>query len=177
MKKFFIVFLFLLCFLMGCSKKDNNEKNINENNSQVVNDNTDDNKTNVKDIKIGVITLHGETSTDDYNFIKAVKNVINNQELSIDKLIIDCAEEDDSCLLKCTELVGKGCNVIFGNAFGYEQFFIQAAKIYKNVEFCLATGIYYTNEIIDNYHVFNVSNHESKYLTGVCARMKLNEMK
>jgi len=53
---------------------------------------------------------------------------------------------------------------------------IQAAKEYKDVQFCHATGTRAHTEGLDNYHNAFASIYEGRYLAGVAAGLKLNEM-
>ena len=38
------------------------------------------------------------------------------------------------------ELADDGCNIIFADSFGHEDYMIQAAKEFPNVQFCHSTG-------------------------------------
>ena len=69
-----------------------------------------------ENIKFGLITLHGEESTYDKNFIDAARKAIKNAGLRDDQLIIKTGvPEGDECYDAAAELVGKGCNIIFAD--------------------------------------------------------------
>ncbi len=53
---------------------------------------------------------------------------------------------------------------------------LKAAKEFKNVEFCHATGYKAHLEGVANYHNAFASIYEGRYLAGIAAGMKLNEM-
>ena len=53
---------------------------------------------------------------------------------------------------------------------------IEAAKKYPDVQFCHATGTKAHTEKLDNYHNAFASIYEGRYLAGIAAGMKLNEM-
>ena len=53
---------------------------------------------------------------------------------------------------------------------------IQAAKDFPEVEFCHSTGTKAHTEGIDNYHNAFAHIYQGRYLAGVAAGMKLNEM-
>ena len=53
---------------------------------------------------------------------------------------------------------------------------IKAAKEFNNVQFGHATGIKAHTEKLDNYHNAFASIYEGRYVTGIAAGMKLNEM-
>ncbi len=53
---------------------------------------------------------------------------------------------------------------------------IQAAKDFPDVQFCHSTGTKAHTEGLDNYHNAFASIYEGRYLAGVAAGMKINEM-
>lgn len=53
---------------------------------------------------------------------------------------------------------------------------IQAAKEFPNVQFCHSTGTKAHTEGLSNYHNAFASIYEGRYLAGVAAGMKLNDM-
>ena len=127
--------------------------------------------------KIGFICLHDENSTYDLNFINAVKTIQKTLKLSNDQVIIKTnVPEGDECYVAAKDLVDTGCNIIFANSFGHEDFMIKAAKEFPDVEFCHATGTKAHTEKLDNYHNAFASIYEGRYLAGVAAGLKLNEM-
>ena len=128
-------------------------------------------------IKVGFICLHDENSTYDKNFIDAAKAACKNAGLSEDQYIIKTnIPEGQECYNAAAELVDAGCNVVFADSFGHEDFMIQAAKDFPKVQFCHATGTKAHTEKLSNYHNAFASIYEGRYLAGVAAGMKLNEM-
>ena len=69
-----------------------------------------------------------------------------------------------------------GCDVIFADSFGHESFLIEAAKKYPDVQFCHATGTQAHTAGVANFHNAFASIYEGRYLAGVAAGLKLNEM-
>ena len=129
------------------------------------------------DVKFGLICLHDENSTYDNNFIQAIKNVQKELGLTDEQVLIKTnIPESDACLNAAAELVDEGCNVIFANSFGHESFVIQAAEEFTDVQFCHATGTRSKVVKLDNYHNAFASIYEGRYLAGIAAGMKLNEM-
>lgn len=130
------------------------------------------------DFKIGMICLHDENSTYDNNFIQALKSVQKGLGLSDDQVVIvPNIGEDSSCYDAAVDLAkNKGCKVIFADSFGHESFVKQAAKEFPDVQFCHATGTSAKVENIPNFHNTFASIYEGRYLAGVAAGMKLNEM-
>ena len=73
-------------------------------------------------------------------------------------------------------MVDSGCNIIFADSFGHEPYMIQAAQKYPGVQFCHSTGTRAHTEGLANYHNAFASIYEGRYLAGIAAGMKLNEM-
>ena len=131
----------------------------------------------VSKIKFGLICLHDENSTYDNNCILAIKDAQKALGLKDDQILIKKnIPEDDSCYNAAAELVEQGCNIIFADSFGHESFMIQAAKEFKDVQFCHATGTQAKQVKLANFHNAFASIYEGRYLAGVAAGMKLNEM-
>jgi basic membrane protein A len=130
--------------------------------------------------KIGVILLHDEKSTYDLNFINGVKTAV--EELKKDGKNVEIVfkkniPESNKCYEAASELVDDGCTLIFADSFGHEDFMIDAAKKHKNVQFCHATGTKaHTTTDAPNFHNAFASIYEGRYLAGVAAGLKLNEM-
>ena len=130
-------------------------------------------------VKVGFICLHDENSTYDKNFIDAAKAACKNAGLSEDQYIIKTnIPENQDCYNAAAELVDAGCTVVFADSFGHEDFMIQAAKEFKDkgVQFYHATGTKAHTENLSNFHNAFASIYEGRYLAGIAAGMKLNEM-
>ena len=124
--------------------------------------------------KVGFITLHDENSTYDLNFINAAKEAC--ETLGVEYTLITNVPEGQECYDKAAELADAGCNIIFADSFGHEDYMIQAAKEFPDVQFCHSTGTKAHTEGLSNYHNAFASIYEGRYLAGVAAGMKLNEM-
>ena len=125
-------------------------------------------------VKAGFIFLHDENSTYDLNFINAAKEAC--EKLGVEYVLKTNIPEGQECYEAACELADAGCNIVFADSFGHEDYLIEAAKEYKNVEFCHATGTKAHTENLPNYHNAFASIYEGRYLAGVAAGMKLNEM-
>ena len=129
-------------------------------------------------VKVGLITLHDENSTYDLNFINAFKDSMANLGISEENYMIKTnIPEGQECYDTAADLVDAGCNIIFADSFGHEAYMIQAAKEFPDVQFCHATGTKAHTEGLANYHNAFAAIYEGRYLAGVAAGMKLNELK
>ena len=128
-------------------------------------------------VKVGFITLHDENSTYDLNFINAAKEAIANLGLTdADYILKTNVGENEQCAEVAADLVDAGCNIIFADSFGHEPYMIEVAKENPEVQFCHSTGTRAHTEGLANYHNAFASIYEGRYLAGVAAGLKLNEM-
>ncbi len=127
------------------------------------------------DVKVGFIFLHDENSTYDKNFMDAAKAAC--EAMGVEYAQKTQIPESAECTDAAIELIEvDGCNIIFADSFGHESFLIEAAKEYPDVEFCHATGTQAHTAGLDNFHNAFASIYEGRYLAGVAAGLKLNEM-
>ena len=125
-------------------------------------------------IKAGFICLHDENSTYDLNFITGAKAAC--EKLGVEAVIKTNIPEGQECYDAACELVDQGCGYVFADSFGHEDYMIEAAKEYPDVQFCHATGTKAHTENLPNFHNAFASIYEGRYLSGIAAGMKLNQM-
>ena len=131
-------------------------------------------ESDLANLKVGFIFLHDENSTYDLNFIKAAREACAKLGVEIvEKVNIP---ESNDCYEAAVDLADRGCDIVFADSFGHEQYMIQAAKEYPEVQFCHATGTMAHTENLANYHNAFASIYEGRFLAGVAAGLKLNEM-
>ncbi|MBQ7337581.1 MAG: BMP family ABC transporter substrate-binding protein [Clostridia bacterium] len=129
------------------------------------------------EFKLGVILLHDEASTYDLNFIEAVNRAAEQLGLEKDQVIFKKnISESNACYEAAADLVDEGCDIIFADSFGHETYLLKAAKEFPDVQFCHATGTMAHTEKLSNFHNAFASIYEGRFLAGVAAGMKLNEM-
>ncbi len=129
------------------------------------------------DFKIGFIFLHDENSTYDKNFLDAAVAATEELGLTADQVIFKTnIPEGNECYEAAADLADQGCDIVFANSFGHEPYMLKAAKEFPEVEFCHATGTTAHTENVANFHNAFASIYEGRYLAGIAAGMKLNEM-
>ena len=128
-------------------------------------------------VKVGFIFLHDENSTYDKNFIDAAKAVQSDLGLTDAQVMFKTnIPETNECYEAAAGLADAGCNLIFADSFGHEPYMVQAAKEYPEVQFCHATGTTAHTEKLTNFHNAFASIYEGRYLAGIAAGMKVQEM-
>lgn len=125
-------------------------------------------------VKVGFIFLHDENSTYDLNFINGATQAC--EAAGVEYMLKTNIPEGQECYEAACELADAGCDIVFADSFGHEDYMIEAAKEYPNVQFCHATGTKAHTEGLSNYHNAFATIYEGRYLAGITAGMKLNEM-
>ena len=130
------------------------------------------------EIVAGLICLHDENATYDLNFINCFKEACEARGLVEGEtyFITTNIPEGQECYEEAMNMVDRGCNMIFADSFGHEDYMIEAAKEVPEVQFCHATGTKAHTEGIENFQNAFANIYEGRYMAGVAAGMKLNEM-
>ena len=140
----------------------------------------DNDENNTKSFKVGAIYINGKNDTAGYTFAhnngitKAMKAL--NLDPAKDLVVLDNIPEDETQVSKSIEqLVGDGCNIIFGISVGYMDAFEKAAsnQDYEGVIFSPAT-VYKSND--KNFNNYFGRIYQARYLAGIAAGMKSLEI-
>lgn len=155
--------LFVVAAFAGCSASKGNDDAKDASTSS-----------DAKTVKFGLITLHDENSTYDKNFISAAQEAA--EACGVELVQKNNIEEGQAAYEAAAELVDEGCNLILADSFGHEDYIIQAAKEFTDVQFLHATGTKAHTENLPNYHNAFSAIYEGRFLAGVAAGEKLNQM-
>jgi basic membrane protein A and related proteins len=170
--------------LAGCNSSGNKEISDTDGTTQVTDsaDGTDTTsgdvtKISASDMKVGFIFIGDENDGYTYSFYQATLALTSELGIPKNNILIKWnIPENEECYEAACELADEGCNIIFANSFGHEDYMIQAAEQYPNVQFCHATGYKAATAGLDNYYNYYVSVEQSRYVSGIVAGYKLNEM-
>ena len=163
---------FTMCFALSACGNDETADGDADKDNQTASQQEDSSKKD--DLKIGFIFLHDENSTYDKNFLDAA--VAACEEEGVEYVLKTNIPEGQECYEAAADLADSGCQMVFADSFGHESYMIQAAKEFTDVQFCHATGTMAHTEGLDNYHNAFASIYQGRYLAGIAAGMKLNEM-
>jgi len=127
--------------------------------------------------KVGVIYIGDENEGYTEAHMKGIAEMKKALGLS-DSQVIEkkCIPEDEKAYDAAVDLAEQGCTYIIGTSFGHESYLIQAAKEYPKIQFAHATGYQAAGSGLSNMHNFMPSVYQSRYVSGVVAGLKLNEM-
>jgi basic membrane protein A len=160
--------------LVACGSGDSSDATGNTTGSTTDSTEGGADSTAASGIKMGFICLHDENSTYDANFISAAEEACAalGAEAVFKKNIPEGQEAYDAAC----ELADSGCDIVFADSFGHEDYLIEAAKEYPDVQFAHATGTKAHTEGLSNFHNAFATIYEGRYLAGIAAGYKLNEM-
>ncbi len=131
----------------------------------------------VSGIKVGIIYIGDENEGYTAAHMAGIDEMIQNLGLSAEQVIKKTnISEDESSYDAVVDLAEQGCNIIFANSFGHEDYMLQAAKEFPDIQFCHATGYQAASSGLSNVHNYFTAVYESRYVSGVVAGLKLNEM-
>ncbi|KIR02271.1 Basic membrane lipoprotein [Lachnospiraceae bacterium TWA4] len=129
------------------------------------------------DVKVGVIYIGDENEGYTESHMKGIDEMQKALGLSDDQVIEKTLiGETEQCRDAAEDLAESGCNIIFATSFGHESFVMEVAKEYPDIQFCHATGYQAADSGLANMHNYFTNIYEARYVAGVAAGMKLNEM-
>ena len=129
------------------------------------------------DIKIGMICIGDENEGYSANHINGLVKACEELGISKDQITFKYnTPETEAAYEAAIDLAEQGCNIIFANSFGHETYISLAAEEYPEIEFCHATGTTAMTAGLENFHNYFAAIYEARYVSGVVAGLKLNEM-
>lgn len=126
--------------------------------------------------KVGVLHINPVTSTSGYTFAHQQGIEFAQKELGLaDSQIIikdNLSDTDAAAVNEAIEdLIAKGCNMIIGTSFGYQEFMLPYAKQYPEIIFSHGTGYLNTMGEGQNNNMNNYFGriYQARYLSGIVA--------
>ncbi len=125
-------------------------------------------------LRIGFICENDESTPYTYNFMLA-RNALEAEygDRGQSKSQNDVLDSDVSGPVE--EMVLHGCQLIFTNS--YSEHILELARSNPGVQFCQVSFLPEpAKDVPENYHTFKGSVYEGRYVSGIAAGMKLQEM-
>ncbi len=142
--------------------------------------NSDDDNTKAKTIKVGLVCIGDENDQGyTYNFVRATetaKEALAKQNINVEWVIKYNLIEGNPVAVANEELAEEGCSIIFNNSYGQEPAMLQVAPNYPQVQFVSISNEASWKDDLDNTHNAFSRIYEGRYVAGVVAGMKLQEM-
>lgn len=129
------------------------------------------------DLKVGVIYIGDENEGYTAAHMEGIDEMMEEYGLTEEQVVEkSCIPEDESCYDAAVDLADQGCDIIFGTSFGHEDYLIRAAQEFPDTQFCHATGYQAASSGLSNMHNYFDNIFEARYVSGVVAGMKIQEM-
>ncbi len=133
-----------------------------------------------KNIKVGLICIGDENDQGyTYNFVRATETAseaLKAQGVNVEWVIKYNLIEGDPVAVANEELAEDGCAIVFNNSYGQEPAMLTVAPNYPDVQFVGMTNEASWKDNLENTHNAFARIHEGRYIAGVAAGMKLQEM-
>ena len=133
-----------------------------------------------KSVKVGLICIGDENDQGyTYHFIRgkeAATEALAASGIDVEWVVKWNIGEDTGCEDANIELAEEGCQLIINNSFGFEPFMLKVAPDYPEIEFIACTNQASWGDDLDNTHNAFANIYEGRYLAGVVAGMKLQQM-
>ena len=126
------------------------------------------------DLKVGLILVGEASHAYDKNHIEGMQAACEALGLDFDSQVVVKSNilDDSTCTDAIYELIDAGCQVIFADSFGHEQYMVEVAVDYPDIQFCHATGYQGATDNLDNTHNYFAKVYQAWYLAGIVAGMK-----
>lgn len=164
----------MVSMLTGCGSKKSED---NASKSTAFGEESKVESIDTSKLKVGVIYIGDENEGYTAAHMSGIDEMMEEYGLTDDQVIEKTnIPEDESCYDAAVDLADQGCNVIFGTSFGHEDYIIKAAQEFPEVQFCHATGYQAASSGLSNMHNYFDNIYEARYVSGVVAGMKIQEM-
>ena len=129
------------------------------------------------DFKVGIILVGDETEGYSAAHINGLKEAAKELGMDDSQIIWKYkVPEDSSCYESAVDLVGQGCSLVISNSYGHQTYMVQAAMEYLDVTFVSMTGDFAAISGCSNFKNAFTNVYESRYVSGVVAGLKLQEL-
>ena len=186
MKKKVLALLLVMAMalaLVACGGNNNTQQPSNSGGSgaqQPAADGGGNGEGEAKSVKVGLICIGDENDQGyTYNFIRgkeAATEALAANGINVEWVIKWNIGEDSGCEDANIELAEEGCDLIINNSFGFEPFMLKVAPDYPEIEFIACTNQASWGDGLENTHNAFANIYEGRYLAGVVAGMKLQQM-
>ena len=127
-------------------------------------------------LKIGFIYDGDESIPYTNNFIRA-QHTIEEQFGDKIQVIVQSNVSPDELEETLEELIESECSLIFTISYSHAIIAKEFAEKYPHVQFCQACGDNANEEpVLKNYHTFMGEIYQGRYISGIIAGMKLQEL-
>ncbi|MGH0053692.1 MAG: BMP family ABC transporter substrate-binding protein [Sphaerochaetaceae bacterium] len=131
-------------------------------------------------LKVGLLCIGDENDQGySYNFIQGQKEATDKlaaEGINVEWITKYNIGEDSTCRDANIEAAEEGCKIIFNNSYGFEPFMLEVAKDYPDIDFVACTNCVSAFDDLPNTFNAFANIYEGRYVAGIVAGMKINEM-
>ena len=129
-----------------------------------------------KHVKVALVLDGDEGTPYSANFIRAIETLKSEYGDKID-VVIRYNVPQEEVVMVLDELASLKCDIIFTDSYAYSAYVKDFAKDHPDIEFCQATGDNAnTDPVYENYHTFMGQIYQGRYIAGLVAGMKMQEL-
>lgn len=136
--------------------------------------------TGPKATKIGFVVINDESDQGyTWNFMNGMDNAIEKltaEGYNVELLVKRNTSESAICKDNNEELAAEGCEIIFNNSYGFEPYMLEAARDYPDTIFVGMTNCGSQQDGNRNTYNAFAAIYEGRYLAGIAAGMKLQQL-
>ncbi len=131
-------------------------------------------------VKVGLLCIGDENDQGyTYNFIRGRDEA--TELLAADGITVDWVtkfnvREDSSCVDANIEAAEEGCQIIINNSYGFEPYMLEVVDSYPDIEFISCTNCASALDDRANTHNAFADIYEGRYVAGVVAGMKMQQL-
>ena len=133
-----------------------------------------------KTIKVGLICIGDENDQGyTYNFMRgkeAADEALKAEGINVEWIVKYNLTEGDPVAVANEELVEEGCSIIFNNSYGQEPAMLRVAVENPDVTFVGMTNEGSWKDDLANTHNAFANIYEGRYVAGVAAGLKMQQM-
>ncbi len=130
--------------------------------------------------KVGFVVINDEADQGyTMNFLDSMDKAVSLLEddgYRVEIVAKKGVTESDSAREANDELASDGCEIIFNNSYGFEPYMLSVADAHPDTLFVSITNSEGQSDRRDNTYNAFAAIYDGRYLTGVAAGMKLNEL-
>ena len=131
-------------------------------------------------VRVGLLCIGDENDQGyTYNFIRGrdeATEMLAAEGINVDWVTKFNIGEDATCIDANIEAAEEGCQIIINNSFGFEPFMLEVVNDYPEIEFISCTNAASATDGRANTHNAFADIYEGRYIAGVIAGMKLQQM-
>lgn len=131
-------------------------------------------------VKVGLLCIGDENDQGyTYNFIRGrdeATEMLKADGINVEWVTKYNIGEDATCRDANIEAAEEGCQIIINNSYGFEPFMLEVVDDYPDIEFISCTNCASRADGRNNTHNAFANIFEGRYVAGVVAGMKLNQM-